>query len=492
MLDGATVITTTGTGAITFTSTLGSAASEDNTLTLTGGTGNVVFTGAVGAGENLELGAVSIVSAVNVTASSTIEAASLVQTAGTGTTTLTDNVTTTAAAGVNITAANINLDGLTIAASGDGVARFNGATVLDGATVITTTGTGAVTFTSTVDGAQTLSVDAATGDATFAGDVGATTALTSLTVTGSNISLQDVTTTGVQSYTGATTFNSTYTTSNAAFTVTGGVTLGSATTVNTGGGAVGFTSTIDSQAGEANDLTIASSGGDVTFNDALGGTVALGALDINSGSGGIIRLGAGGTTGSADSEVSVTGEIVITGALRSDDKFTVTTTGGGIDIKTSATSTDAEAKSGDSEPAIGQNFFSAAGAIFITGLDVIDLALQGNNGTIEGSIDGASGQTAADSIILSNSIGNIFTFNGLAVGGDPETAAAARGVSSFEAPTLTTTPPDVEPAGQAFTVDIGDGLEGDGEGEGEGKAGSDSQGQEAPEPVMVFTRTASN
>ena len=64
----------------------------------------------------------SIVSAADVTASSTIEAASLVQAAGSGTTTLTNDVTTTAAAGVNITATNINLDGLTIAASGDGVA----------------------------------------------------------------------------------------------------------------------------------------------------------------------------------------------------------------------------------------------------------------------------------------------------------------------------------------------------------------------------------
>ena len=111
-------------------------------------------------------------------ASSTIAAASLVQNAGT-LTTLTDNVTTTAAAGVNLTATNIRLDGLTINASGNGVARFAGAVRLDGATIITTTGSGDITFTSTLDSQanedNTLQLTGDTGDVLFQAAVGAVT-----------------------------------------------------------------------------------------------------------------------------------------------------------------------------------------------------------------------------------------------------------------------------------------------------------------------------
>ncbi len=67
------------------------------------------------------------------------------QLAGTGTTRLRDNVTTTAAAGVDLTTAGtIALDGLTIATNG-GLARFNGDTVLENTSAVITTG-GNITF----------------------------------------------------------------------------------------------------------------------------------------------------------------------------------------------------------------------------------------------------------------------------------------------------------------------------------------------------------
>ncbi|MBI4293123.1 MAG: filamentous hemagglutinin N-terminal domain-containing protein, partial [Betaproteobacteria bacterium] len=88
---GVTIDTGATAGNISFAQTLNGG----QTLGLTAGTGDIVFTGIVGGGT--PLGAVTINAANNVLAASTIAAASLVQSAGTGTTTLTDNVTTTAA-----------------------------------------------------------------------------------------------------------------------------------------------------------------------------------------------------------------------------------------------------------------------------------------------------------------------------------------------------------------------------------------------------------
>ncbi|CAB5150773.1 hypothetical protein D3OALGA1CA_4407, partial [Olavius algarvensis associated proteobacterium Delta 3] len=179
LAEGASVTLDTGAGegnieiAGTVNGTTGGAAEG---LTLDAGTGNITLNDALGGGAGQELGAITIVSGADVTAQSTIEAASLVQVAGSGTTRLQDNVTTTAAAGVNLTATAIALDGLTIAASGDGVARFNGATVLEGATTVTTTGTGAITFESTVDSVasagHTLELTGDSGDIVLNGAVG--------------------------------------------------------------------------------------------------------------------------------------------------------------------------------------------------------------------------------------------------------------------------------------------------------------------------------
>jgi len=93
-LGGAVAIdTSAGNQNITFDSTVDGT----NTLSLTTGTGTITFTGAVGSGT--ALGAVTIVSAGDVTASAAITAASLTQSAGTGTTTLVA-VNTSAVGGV--------------------------------------------------------------------------------------------------------------------------------------------------------------------------------------------------------------------------------------------------------------------------------------------------------------------------------------------------------------------------------------------------------
>jgi hypothetical protein len=161
-------------GGITFADRVDSQSGEANPLTLTAGSGDILFGGAVGSGMNQQLGAVSITSANDVMAMSTIEAASLVQTAGTGTTTLSDDVTTTAAAGIDLTTAAILLDGLNIA-TGGGVVEMNAPTTLGGGTAITSAG-GTVTFTDMLDSAagetNTLDLMAGSGDILFMGAVG--------------------------------------------------------------------------------------------------------------------------------------------------------------------------------------------------------------------------------------------------------------------------------------------------------------------------------
>ncbi|HUU19208.1 MAG TPA: filamentous hemagglutinin N-terminal domain-containing protein, partial [Sedimentisphaerales bacterium] len=106
------VSTGTTTGNISFTGTLDNDNAFEDSLGLTSGTGNIDFDSAVG--NNTQLGAVTINSAQNVTVDNVFKAASLVQTTGTGTTTLKGDVTTTAAAGLDISNNAIVLDGLNV------------------------------------------------------------------------------------------------------------------------------------------------------------------------------------------------------------------------------------------------------------------------------------------------------------------------------------------------------------------------------------------
>ena len=143
-------------------------------LSLTAGDADINLVGIVGG--NIPLGAITINSATNFTASE-INAASLLQIIGSGTTTFNGAQVYTDAAGLNVTANAIVLNGLTIDTStGDGVVTFNGPTQLNDALTITR-GTGAVTFGITLDSEvsenNTLEINGATGgDITFTGAVG--------------------------------------------------------------------------------------------------------------------------------------------------------------------------------------------------------------------------------------------------------------------------------------------------------------------------------
>ena len=208
--------TTTLSGNATFTQVLGGSSfnfsdtisGAGNILTVAGGTGVVTFGGAIGPAGN-ELASVTV-SGVTITVGD-------VSTTGvqsyTGATTL--NSTYTTAGG-----------GFTV----------DGAAVLASATTINTgNGAGTVTFTSTIEGTagtETLTITAGVGAVQFSGAVGGNTSLQSVTASGVTVSALSVTTAGVQSYTGTTTLNGTYTTTDSSFTVSGAATLGGATAVS--------------------------------------------------------------------------------------------------------------------------------------------------------------------------------------------------------------------------------------------------------------------
>ncbi len=139
------------------------------------------------------------------------------------------------------------------------------ATTLTGAVAVNA-GSGAITFSGTVNGPQSLAANS-TGTTTFNAAVGGGTALTSLTTDASGTTAinANVTTTGAQTYNDS-------------------VRIDSSLTLATTNSAVSFASTIDSQATEGNNLTINTGTAAVTFGGTIGGAVngALGTLTINN------------------------------------------------------------------------------------------------------------------------------------------------------------------------------------------------------------------
>ncbi|WNO07824.1 YDG domain-containing protein [Teredinibacter sp. KSP-S5-2] len=327
--DVLTVNTTANAAAgasITFGGTLNSANTETNNVTLTAGTGNIDFDGAVGATDALN--DLLVNSAANVTADSTLNAFSYTQNAGSGTTTLSgattlgnnfsftgQHLTVNAALGTTNTTSVVNAGTFTTGALGDinAGAGFSqtgtGTNTLAGditttnddigfATAITLTGDvalntgagiGGVTLGSTVDGGQALTVTAGTGDATLSGNLGASTALASASVSGANVNLHDVTTSGAQTYTatGGITTNSTYLSEGGAITFAGNLIVEDALIVNTtananAGAAIAFNGTVNSATLETNAVTLTAGIGNIDFDAAWGATDALGAVAINS------------------------------------------------------------------------------------------------------------------------------------------------------------------------------------------------------------------
>src|SRR5207244_391834 len=134
-----------------------------------------------------------------------------------------------------------------------------------------------ITFTSTINGGQALTLTAGSGDVLISGIVGGSTRLSSVTASGNTIGLEAVSTTGAQSYTGVTSLNGNLNSNTAgAITVTGAATLATgAIAVQTPRLAltdyITFTSTING--GQA--LTLTAGSGDVLVSGIVGGSTRL-------------------------------------------------------------------------------------------------------------------------------------------------------------------------------------------------------------------------
>ena len=314
-LNGNVAVNTLSSGTVAFSSTLGS--NNESNLTLTAGTGNINFVGAVGgaAGVN-RLGDISIVSATDVSFSSTLFANAFSQTAGSGTTTftgasnfdgnvsvsagilslvgsmttlnggsvtigstagnngITGNIVADGAVSVSATGGVINLDG-NITTTAD-LITLNSSTVLLGDQTLTSAG-GNININNIINGGQILTLNAGAGNVTFASAaiIGGTTGLTGLQVTGTTINLNSTTLT-VDGGAGGNTI-----------TFTGATVLGANVTIDTDGASdnnVNFAGTVnaDNATTQNRALTVTSGTGTVTFGGILGATGALSDLDVTA------------------------------------------------------------------------------------------------------------------------------------------------------------------------------------------------------------------
>ena len=257
------------------------------------------------------------------------------------------NVTTTGA--VAITGTNIDLNTAAIA-SDDGAITFTGAVDLEGGAASVDSdanndGTDEnIQFTSsTIDGGQTLAVDADGGAVAFDGAIGGTTALTSVTVSAaSQVDLANVAVTGAVAITGT------------------NIDLNTAA-IASDDGAITFTGAVDLEGGAAERGQRASNDGtDETsnlpapstadrpcvdadgierfaFDGAIGGTTALTSVTVSAAS--QVDLANVTTTGA----VAITGTNIDlnTAAIAGDDGAITLT--GAVDLEGGAASVDSDA-----------------------------------------------------------------------------------------------------------------------------------------------------
>ncbi|MBL8760289.1 MAG: filamentous hemagglutinin N-terminal domain-containing protein [Phycisphaerae bacterium] len=327
-----------------------------------------------------------------------------------------------------------------LSSTGAGAIRLEGDTVLSGATrSITTSGAAAtddIRLGGTVNGASALTLSAGAGDVVVTGAAGGATPLTSLAATGNTISLQGVTTTGAQTYTGATTLAGNLASTGAGdITITGNTIVSAATqSITTAGGAgddLTITGTLDSQlAGTGTGLTLNTGAGAISITGATGGTTPLSALAATGnaiGVAGVRTTGAqtytGNTSTSGDlvsttsGAIGVTGNLALSGATR-----TISTEIGAISVTGTTNGTTAltlDANQGD---------VTLAGAAGGT-TPLTSLAIFGQNiGVNDVTTTGAQGYTSATNFSVTLG-GNLTSTNAGAIGVDGNTILGAPSVN---------------------------------------------------------------
>jgi len=306
-LAGDTVIQTVGLAGDNIL--LSGTVDGSKNLSLSSGAGNATVTGAMGG--TTDLTSVSATGAnVNVKSVKTTGAQSY-----TGATTLDGAYQTTTA----------------------GSFAVSGNTTLAGATTVATAGGAAdsIAFTGTVNGSNTLGLNAGASSLTLGNSVGNTAAVTSLTATASNISAKNVKTSGSQTYTAATTLDGTYESTTAGdIAVNGATTLAGNTTTTTAAGNISFNGAVDG----SRTLGVTANGGNATFASNVGqgtsltsltatGTAVLAKSVKTTGS----QSYTGATTLDGSYQLTGAGTFAVNGATTLAGSTNVTTAGGALD-----------------------------------------------------------------------------------------------------------------------------------------------------------------
>jgi len=237
-------IVNSGSGGITFGSTIDGAYP----LTIQGGSGAISIPGAVGGGTSLSSFAVSSGSSVSLSS-------------------------ITASGSINITPP-VTLNNFSVLSSGSGD----------------------ITFGSTIDGAYPLVIQGGSGAISLVGALGGGTSLSSLEVSsGASVALSSITASG-------------------SINITPPVTLNSSSTVNSGSGGITFGSTIDG----AYPLDIQGGSSTISIGGSIGGGIPLSSFKISSGS------------QVSFSSINTSGEIQITPKVVMNEATTATSTAGPI------------------------------------------------------------------------------------------------------------------------------------------------------------------
>ena len=408
---GAHALTVDATGPTTFNGAVGSVgtggkagAGSPTGLASTGGgvvlvkggqiitTGAQSYAGAVQLGGDTELAGTTGSFATGIAGNGfdlAINFSSPVVFAGLGVTNV-DNLSVGGGVGTKPGGPNTNGPGAplsTVALAGlissTGGQTYNGNVVLTGDTALKSgdgTGTGDISFTGTVGGAQSLTVTTA-GQTSFAGAVGTAAApITRLAVDGAGriaFNGASVTSTGAQSYTGA-------------------VTLGGDTALTTNGADIGFGGPVDGPYQLLLQTGIGPvTGGAVTFGGAVGRDAALTALSIRADS---ATASAGVKVGTIAAQVNTGGFALANGAaltVGTVGTLTGVTAGAGaVALSAAGTLTLGGDVRGDGVSLSGTGITQAAGLMVDGGAGAIGMRGNGGAITLGGSLrtsgDGAN------------------------------------------------------------------------------------------------------
>lgn len=323
---------------------------------------------------------------------------------------------------------------------------YTGAVTLSVPTTLTTDGgaTGAVDFSSTINGAQNLTIQAGNGDVTVGGDIGGTTPLGILDLRGGTISVRNVTSTGAQSYTGNLVLaGNLASTTSGAISVEGDTTLtGTTQSITTNGGAATDDIRLGGTVNGASALTLTAGAGDAAITGNAGGTTALTSLTANANTvtlagvtttGNQAYTGAGGVSVAGDLAATGAGTITLTGNTRvsgatqsfSTNNQNITITGT-LDSLVSGAGTNLTLNAGTGDVSVT----GAAGGTNVLG----SLAASGTNIGVAGvRTSGAqtyTGNTTSSGDLTSTSSGAIGVTGNLALSGATRTIRTETGAIS--------------------------------------------------------------